>query len=975
MHSEEKCPSFLVKLRKMYSSIKITSIGKQWNTGDTKTLFLGGVLFIVWLIFENRLLGWIDCSIYKGVIKGYEHSTLAFFLVSCFSVIYGTYRTIKILEYRKFTPYKRLLCILFFLLMYWYSRCLGYYSYHSEYFNINLFDVISGFILVYVFIAFCSNLTEYEVILNPNKNRRKFYIDNPIQHEKDDILGFGYTAKEVFETIENTIEKDENCFSIGIIGKWGEGKSSFINLVKRNIEYKREQYIILEFNARNAKSTEDIQFEFFQMLYGELMKYDSRFCNTFSNYLRAIQVLDESKISEFIQYGHDSFFVKEDEKERINNAILRIGKKIVIIIDDVDRLLEDEIIEVFKLIGGNAQFKNVVFISAFDDVYIESVLNEKYGKGDSSFMNKYFSTLYKIPYVPNSVYIEFIKKDISKYLRENVDFVPQEEEFKDIEEVLQIESMTLRDCKQFLNLFLESYKSKYSYVEFVDFFLLTLIQYRWNVVYNGIRDSKLVSISNYWFTDIPDYNLVKVVKKVRSIIEPTNKESLEVEDVSSSKEVVDDLLVHFDSRLILIFQKLFRNVRTEKSINNRFVFDNYFQLYINEYANPKVFNELLKLTKEEKFIILDSIFSSKQEMYLADYLKEKKTEMLEDESSLLNYIDVLIYVVCRIDDNGLFSKLRLFLKDDIVKKLYEKGLINDVNVYKIKLSEKLKGEYPFYPNQFIGDILLNINERDKDINYIIDIELLLNINKSILSSYSIKVPKYNDEHLQILYNCVKYVSNDRIPKITLDIDACSIVKELIIENSRDYLDDFVRIDQSVVSCEPYCVQIFGGVEEVDVFLDESQHDEREDIKLIRNVWKMYKNNLCQYITFNSISELKLGKETLFDEYIKEFFIVNTLDFSINSFRKKFELVITRLKNFNNYSMRDVYNEFFLSNVMKEDVMELYNTVKNVEELKGTTKVILELKSKTRALVMGALCIHSLENIKELIDYLDELSIK
>ena len=47
-------------------------------------------------------------------------------------------------------------------------------------------------------------------------------------------------------------------------------------------------------------------------------------------------------------------------------------------IDDFDRLTSEEIMEVLKLIDGNANFKNIIYIAAYDHEQMEKLLGESY---------------------------------------------------------------------------------------------------------------------------------------------------------------------------------------------------------------------------------------------------------------------------------------------------------------------------------------------------------------------------------------------------------------------------------------------------------------------------------------------------------------------------------------------------------------------------------------------------------------------
>ena len=82
-------------------------------------------------------------------------------------------------------------------------------------------------------------------------------------------------------------------------------------------------------------------------------------------------------------------------KEKIEEAITTDGSKpFAIFIDDLDRLEGNELFEVLRLIRITANFRNVVFIVAYDRDYICNVLNEsKNIKRAEEYIQKIFSEI------------------------------------------------------------------------------------------------------------------------------------------------------------------------------------------------------------------------------------------------------------------------------------------------------------------------------------------------------------------------------------------------------------------------------------------------------------------------------------------------------------------------------------------------------------------------------------------------------
>lgn len=82
--------------------------------------------------------------------------------------------------------------------------------------------------------------------MNPIKNNGKYFIkDAEISDLESDKFKHGDIAKNIINIIENNTAP----FNIAIVGKWGLGKSSLINIVKQHFSTQNGRYIIEDINA------------------------------------------------------------------------------------------------------------------------------------------------------------------------------------------------------------------------------------------------------------------------------------------------------------------------------------------------------------------------------------------------------------------------------------------------------------------------------------------------------------------------------------------------------------------------------------------------------------------------------------------------------------------------------------------------------------------------------------------------------
>ena len=86
--------------------------------------------------------------------------------------------------------------------------------------------------------------------------------------------------------------------------------------------------------------------------------------------------------------------LKNDIKETLGKR----PKKILIIIDDIDRLTSEEIRILFKLIKINTDFPNIIYLLSFDREVIQEALDEQPGKRGKEYIEKIIQVNFDIPF-------------------------------------------------------------------------------------------------------------------------------------------------------------------------------------------------------------------------------------------------------------------------------------------------------------------------------------------------------------------------------------------------------------------------------------------------------------------------------------------------------------------------------------------------------------------------------------------------
>ncbi len=89
-----------------------------------------------------------------------------------------------------------------------------------------------------------------------------FKEDCPISLLDDDKLNRREFAESLAQAILN--HKKENCLTISLMGKWGSGKTSIINMVEDYWDV--DENIVIHFNPWYFSNRDNLLFQFFNIL-------------------------------------------------------------------------------------------------------------------------------------------------------------------------------------------------------------------------------------------------------------------------------------------------------------------------------------------------------------------------------------------------------------------------------------------------------------------------------------------------------------------------------------------------------------------------------------------------------------------------------------------------------------------------------------------------------------------------------------
>ncbi len=571
--------------------------------------------------------------------------------------------------------------------------------YYVGYFIIPLLLFLLGSFLSFLISHFCYKNNTHDNILND---------DSPKSTLNEDELGYEKIVNKLSKILVN--DKHKKSFTIGLVGPWGNGKSSIIEFLINNLKSKAfkqdkkdlitEDYIIIKFQPYLNHNEKDIITDFFESFNAELSKFNGKISNSILEYSKKITDLyDKTNISTFLDGFLSKNLPANKYYETINNCLKEIHKKVIVFVDDLDRLNETEISQVLKLIRNTADFRNTTFVVAMDKAYVLSRLKKTEKILDARFVDKFFQMEVYLPKIDVKILQKAFIKQISDskefaYLKSIVfDINTEVEKYFNTEDknLFHHYISNLRDVKRLANQIVYDYPLIEDNIDFSDFINFTLLKLRFPRIIDILRqqperllkfkpsknlfyleekkiqqeDGKEISAKDIFFPDIDDL-----------------LQNTDIIDVAAYKNIyaVYDLLInskdydvnnrgYFDKALILkTLVTLFggTEVKTSESIQHKDTFNMLLgQKVNNNILRPIEFISILESSDDYRAGAKYIINENKLEYFF------KRLEYFETKNAneYKNLIMILLYIMEEdkmANDNSCWGKINI-----LVQKLLE----------------------------------------------------------------------------------------------------------------------------------------------------------------------------------------------------------------------------------------------------------------------------------------------------------------
>ena len=524
--------------------------------------------------------------------------------------------------------------------------------------------------------------------------------DKPIKSSEQDLLGRITFSKQLGEAIYKYDGKDG--LVIGVFGKWGTGKTSILNMVVNEINYLSEsddeRPIIVNFSPWNYTDKDNLISIFFDDLRkkikfnsnNEKMKQIVKAIDQYSGVLNLLSytsvVINQNWIM-MLKYPLKYFYqyirgkILEDTnlakaKTNLEKVLVKSNQKIIVIIDDIDRLTDTQIRDIFQLVKQVGNFPNIIYILSMDRDVVCRALESVHNIDGADYLEKIVQIPFEIPALLKPRLRELFLIKLEKAVKAISDNPKIDQSYwsEVVTNCIEPYIETLRDVNRVINTFQFRYKILYEETAFEDMVALTTIEVLEPQLYQWIGRNKDLLCSTYSHSfsalsrDKSDYRT--------SIYEELKKIGINT-----------DIGIKFLTTLFPVFANDINersvsytssNIRETMRVAQEERFDSYFmfdlkEIPISRYIINKCINEL---ELNDLNVVVSKINDTGNIEYFIDELRSLVGTIPKERLGLLS--SVILNVLYKFSQNSQFLMLSAYTKAEFL--VYDiMSKINDEN--------------------------------------------------------------------------------------------------------------------------------------------------------------------------------------------------------------------------------------------------------------------------------------------------------
>jgi KAP-like P-loop domain-containing protein len=208
---------------------------------------------------------------------------------------------------------------------------------------------------------------------------------------------------------------DDDGLVIALTGPWGSGKTSLLNLTDNSL--RASGVVVVRFNPWFFSGTENLVRSFFDELGAQLSETPGPAqalgaqLKRYGAILRPLRFIPVAgtwadRAGELATIVGDAVAKDDRSLHRVRadleGELEKAGERIVVMIDDIDRLTKDEIREVMQLVRLVGEFPRIVYVLAFDPGHVAAALSDGEPEQGRRYLEKIVQLAYEVPAISDA---------------------------------------------------------------------------------------------------------------------------------------------------------------------------------------------------------------------------------------------------------------------------------------------------------------------------------------------------------------------------------------------------------------------------------------------------------------------------------------------------------------------------------------------------------------------------------------------
>ena len=486
----------------------------------------------------------------------------------------------------------------------------------------------------------------------------------------------------------------------------------FQNLKK--ILYKEKDFIsnpiILDFAPWNIINEENVLQEFFNLIKNQLRK-----SNNINDLDEIIKTLEKYANKVCNNFTNNCFnFKQEDDntvlnlKKDLSKQLKKLNHKFIIFIDDVDRLTDNEILLIMKIIKSIADLPNIIYFISFDRKIVSEALNKYHKNNGDKFLEKIIQIPFELPNIQKEKIENYINKLLQSFV---ISFTELNniwnEQYAKYWDAITFQGFydyfnNLRDIHRYFNALEINYNPEiHNEVNFIDFLIVNIWQLFYKELYDFIRQNAS------FFTR--DFN--KLTEEEKEIYRNEIEKCFKNVNIKQ-KEILKAHLITLFPNITGLYHGIYSismDSEEERRITGRIC---CYEHFIKFFSYQNIPNEIT-LTEMHYYIDISKSIENFSKIFL-ELENRRKTKLflqkLEDyieilsEEQCINIIQVLLDIgdYLELYNEGFWSSDIYANIDRIIYKILKKNISNKYQI----LLESINKSKSLYPSLSYVDLLI-----------------------------------------------------------------------------------------------------------------------------------------------------------------------------------------------------------------------------------------------------------------------------